>query len=192
MPAGTKRRSDADRRETAPAKAPALREIYEGHLDYVWHSLRRLRIPEKDLADVTHDVFLAVARALSSFDPARPLRPWLFGIAFRVASDHQRVGRNAREELGHDLEPMATKASPEEAAMDAERRALLARCLDALDLKLRAVLVMHDFLGHSVEEISLSLEIPGKTVYSRLYTAREKFTELARSAVGPGARKETP
>ena len=36
----------------------AFRAIYDREFDYVWHSLRRLGIPARDLPDVTHDVFL--------------------------------------------------------------------------------------------------------------------------------------
>src|SRR5436190_1119565 len=34
----------------------AFRAIYDREFDYVWHSLRRLGIPARDLPDVTHDV----------------------------------------------------------------------------------------------------------------------------------------
>ena len=41
----------------------------------MWHTLRRLGVRQRDLADVTHDVFVTVYRRLDSYDPARPLRP---------------------------------------------------------------------------------------------------------------------
>jgi RNA polymerase sigma-70 factor (ECF subfamily) len=153
--------------------------LYEAHLEYVWHSLRRLGVPEKDVPDVAHDVFVAVARALPGYDPARPLRPWLFGVAFRVASNHLRLYQHAREELGHDEEPPDIGPTPEEALMDEEARRFLEECLEALDLPHRAVLVMHDIAGHEVNEIAQALELPLKTAYSRLRTARLRFSAAA-------------
>lgn len=161
------------------AAAPDVRAVYQAHLDYVWHSLRRLGIPEKDVPDVAHDVFVAVGRALPGYDPARPLRPWLFGIAFRVASDHLRLYRHAREELGHANEPLDIAPTPEEALMDHEARALLERCLATLDLPHRAVMVMHDIAGHDAREVAEALALPLKTVYSRLRTGRLRLAAAA-------------
>jgi RNA polymerase sigma-70 factor, ECF subfamily len=158
---------------------PDVRAIYEAQLDYVWHSLRRLGVPDKDLADVAHDVFVAVARALPSYDPGRPLKPWLFGVVFRVASDHLRLYRNVREVLDDTIEALDIQPTPEEALMDEEARRVVEECLSRLDIRLRAVLVMHDFSGHDVNEIAEALAIPVKTVYSRLRTARLRFSATA-------------
>jgi RNA polymerase sigma-70 factor (ECF subfamily) len=49
---------------------------------------------------VTHDLFIAVQRKLPELDPGRPVRPWLFGFAYRLASDYRRSGRARRERLG--------------------------------------------------------------------------------------------
>ena len=173
----------------APPHALDVSGLYEAHLDYVWHSLRRLGIPEKDVPDVAHDVFVAVARALPGYDSTRPIRPWLFGVAFRVASNHLRLYQHAREELGHRSEPPDIGPTPEQALMDEEARRLVEECLESLDLPHRAVLVMHDIAGHEVREIADALELPLKTVYSRLRTARLRFSAAAtRLAASRGLR----
>jgi RNA polymerase sigma-70 factor (ECF subfamily) len=167
---------------------PALdvRTVYQAHLDFVWHSLRRLGVPDRDVADVAHDVFVTVARALATYDPRRPLKPWLFGVLFRVASDHLRLHRHAREELGHEAEPLDIAPTPEQALLDEEARALLDRCLGELDLPHRAVVIMHDLGGHDVQDVAQALDLPLKTVYSRLRTARLR---LAASAARLTARR---
>jgi len=166
-----------------PAGGPVdpldIRSLYEAHLDYVWHSLRRLGVPERDVPDVAHDVFVAVARALGTYDRRRPVKPWLFGVTFRVASDHLRLYRHAREELGHDAEPLDIAPTPEEALLDEEARGLLEASLGALDLPHRAAIVMHDIAGHDAREVADALEIPLKTVYSRLRTGRLRLSAAA-------------
>jgi RNA polymerase sigma-70 factor, ECF subfamily len=158
----------------------AFRAIYDRDFDYVWHSLRRLGIPARDLPDVTHDVFLKLHKSLANYDTSRPFRPWLFGVLFRVASDHQHLGRNAREILDdmpsdvHDSSP-----SPEQRAGDNEEWTIVDRALVAMDLPHRVVLVMHDFSGHSAQDVAHELSIPVKTVYSRLRTARARFVLTA-------------
>ena len=71
-------------------KPKTFRQIYEAELGYVYTSLRRLGVKVRHLEDLTHDVFLVVHRKLDDYDSSRPLRPWLFGIAYRVALDHKR------------------------------------------------------------------------------------------------------
>jgi len=158
----------------------AFRAIYDREFDYVWHSLRRLGIPARDLPDVTHDVFLKLHRSLPTYDATRPFRPWLFGVLFRVASDHQHLGRNAREVL--DMVPgelRDTAPGPEQQARESEEWRIVDRALEAMDLPHRVVLVMHDFSGHSAHDVARELAIPLKTVYSRLRTARARFVLMA-------------
>ncbi|MBK6515836.1 MAG: hypothetical protein IPG04_17515 [Polyangiaceae bacterium] len=76
---------------------PAFANVFAAELPYVLRSLRRLGALPADVEDLGHDVFMVVHRELARFDPARPIRPWLFGIAFRVASDHRRLARVRRE-----------------------------------------------------------------------------------------------
>jgi RNA polymerase sigma-70 factor (ECF subfamily) len=149
--------------------------IYDSELAYVFATLRRLGIPERDLEDVAHDVFVIVYRRLGDYDRARPLRPWLFGIAFRVASEYRRSSGNKRELLRPAEEPSA-EPEVEGAIVGREDRELIHRALDALDLGRRAVLVMHEIDGVAAPEIALVLGIPVNTVYSRLRTAREELT----------------
>jgi len=81
-----------------PSQANTMQEtfrvFFEEHFDYVYRSLRRLGVQERDLEDVTHDVFLEVHAAWSRFDRTRPPKPWLFAFAFRFASDYRRLARH--------------------------------------------------------------------------------------------------
>lgn len=158
----------------------AFTAIYEREFPYVWHTLRRLGVPPRDLPDVTHDVFVTVFRRLSTYDPARPLRPWLFGVALRVASDHRALARNARERLDDRDEPVDDAPDAEQHLRDHQERRLVREALDALDLDRRAVLVAHDIDGQPVAEMARALDLPPPTLYSRLRTAREQFVAALR------------
>src|SRR5204862_1865304 len=78
--------------------------VYERELDYVWNTLRRLGVRARDLEDLAHDVFVIVFRRQAEFEVGRPVRPWLFGIAFRVASDYRRSARFQREVEGETID----------------------------------------------------------------------------------------
>lgn len=145
---------------------------YRDHLEYVWHSLRRLAVPAADLEDVAHEVFLVVHRKLADYDPSRPLRPWLFGIAFRVASEYRRRAAR-RAELGHTgLESSTSEPSPETLAARQQAVRLAQRALAAVDDDARAVFILAELDGVAVTEVATTLEIPVNTAYTRLRRAR--------------------
>ena len=138
-------------------------------------------VPERDLEDVAHDVFVVVHRKLVDYDPTRPVRPWLFGICFRVALDRRRKASTTREQLashddaacGHD-----TAAVDDDAVAVITRKqqsALVQRALQMLPLEQRAVLVLHELEGLAIVDCVAVLDAPLNTLYSRLRLARVAF-----------------
>ena len=158
-----------------------FQEIYATHFDYVWRLLRRFGSRERDREDLAHDVFVAVHRSLPRYDRARPIKPWLCGVTFRVVSDYRQKASFARE---LPVEEHLTACSPPEAFehLEAqERRALVDAALERLPDDQRAVLVMHEMEEMSVPEIARALGIKDNTCYSRLRLARERFTKAVRA-----------
>jgi RNA polymerase sigma-70 factor (ECF subfamily) len=157
-----------------PASPPDIAAIYDAELSYVWSCLRRLGVARSDLEDVAHDVFVVIHRRLGTYDPARPLRPWLFGIAFRVVSEHRRhhVRRGA---FSMEEEP-ADPSTGEDAITRHEERAWVHGALAAVPLERRAVLLLHDVEGCTAPEIAELVQVPLNTVYSRLRIARHELS----------------
>src|SRR5687768_6015223 len=145
--------------------------VYREQFAFVWRSLRRLGVPERDLPDATHDVFLVAHARFADFDGRHRVSTWLFAIGLRVASDRRRKAANRYEVYGDEREPPG-RTEPDPLA---ERRALLERCLDAMPLEQRAVFVLFELEGMTGDEIARLLEIPTATAHSRLRLARETF-----------------
>jgi RNA polymerase sigma-70 factor (ECF subfamily) len=166
-----------------PSEPPDFRLIYEAEFGYVWNTLKRIGVQERDLEDLCHDVFVAFYRGLHTFDPARPVKPWLFGIAFRVASDHRRRAHNRLEVSGaREVADVAPAADEQVAAR--QDRSLVARALERLDPDKRAVFVMHEIDGCSMPEIAQVVSAPLNTLYSRLRLARAEFAAAIRAERG--------
>lgn len=175
------RSDDAPRAEAEAPFCPSFRDVFERELAYVWNALRRLGVPERDRLDIAHDVFLAVHKQLDRYDPSRPLRPWLFGFAFRCASEYRRRARHRHEVLDgdeHELSSAAEGRQTVEEELDARTR--VGRALLRLDDDKRAVIILHELDGWSVTEVAQALEVPVQTVYSRLRVAREELTVALR------------
>lgn len=156
----------------------SFKEVYDEHFRFVWRSLRRLGVPESDVADAVQDVFIVVHRRLGEFEGRSKVTTWLYGICYRVAHDRRRlahVRRRADDDEGH-LDDRADESADVAAA--AERRqglAMLEAILDELPLEQRAVFTLFELDGLGGEAIAEMLEIPLGTVYSRLRIAREQF-----------------
>jgi len=154
----------------------SLRELFVTHGPYVWNTLRRFGVPDSDLEDLTHDVFVQVQRHLREYDPTRPVRPWLFGFAFRLASQRRR-----RAAVRHEADPVAAnevvdpKALADEQLAAEEDRRLILEALAAIDLDRRAVFVLSQIDEVPMAEVARALDLPVNTAYSRLRMARVEF-----------------
>lgn len=162
------------------ARDRAFEAIYHPHFDYVWRSLRRFGVRERDLEDLSHDVFVIAYRNLHRFDAQRPVKPWLYGIAFRVASDYRRKASFSREIAAAEREYEDDRPLPIDHLEAKERRELVHEALEALSLDQRAVFVAHELEGLSIPEIADGLDVPDNTLYSRLRLGRKRFSAAIR------------
>ncbi len=158
-----------------------LRALYRDHARDVWYTLRRLGVPERDLEDAMHEVFLVAWRRLDGFDRSRPARPWLCGIAWRVAAAWRRKARVHYEAIG--LPDQVADGSGDAATALDRATAIRAvhAALSALPEAQRDVFVLHELDGLSMPEISALVEAPLNTLYSRLRLARARFADEVRS-----------
>ncbi|MDB4942977.1 MAG: polymerase sigma factor RpoE [Labilithrix sp.] len=163
--------------------------VYRREVSYVIHSLRRLGVRDAELEDVAHDVFVAVYRHWADLDPARPVRPWLFGFAFRIASDHRKLARHRHEAPPLAHEPPDPGPQPDTLLEDERMRRQLMSALDAMDFDKRSLVVMHDLEGLPVPEIAALLAVPLNTAYSRLRLARAELERQLVKITGGGRRE---
>jgi RNA polymerase sigma factor (sigma-70 family) len=128
----------------------------------------------EDLASAT----LATAYAnWARFDPARPVRPWLYGIAANLVRHHWRSElRMLRAYARTGADPVFTAEDDVAGRVDAQmRRRELADALTELRPKDREILLLHAWAELSDSEISAALSLPVGTVMSRLHRTREQL-----------------
>jgi RNA polymerase sigma-70 factor (ECF subfamily) len=153
-----------------------FRELFDSQLSYVWGVLRRLGVREADTEDLALEVFLHVHRRIAEYDESRPVRPWLFGFAYRIAARHRQKAHLRREVLGDAPDAASAHPSAEDQLATRQARDVVHEALDGVDLDRRAVLVLHDWDGVPITEVAEALGIPLNTAYSRLRVAREELT----------------
>ena len=159
-------------------------EAFERELDYIFETLRRLGAAPREVEDLAQEIFVVLHRNWPNFDATRPLRPYLFGVAFRIVCAHRR--RLAREIPYAALDAADGAASPEGSMQSKESIALLHAALDRVPLPRRAVVVMHDLDGVPIAEIAKRLSISRFGTYARLRKARKELAVAVRRLLKEG------
>ena len=140
----------------------------------VFNAAFRMLNNRDDARDVTQTVFLKVFENFAQFDPSRRFFSWIYRITLNESINW--LGKENR------LEPLLYDTADEGKGPDEELEStrLAAKVQGALmtiNTDYRTVVILKHFLGCSYVEISDVLEIPEKTVKSRLYTARQQLKD---------------
>jgi len=153
----------------------AFRALYSRHSPLVHGLARRLLGGHADAEDVHQEAWLRAIRALPDFRWESSLGSWICGIAVNCCRERWRrngaLGGDEREEI---------VTSPNEEGVDIDR------ALERLPAGYRAVLILHDVLGYTHEEIARRLEIEPGTSKSQLARGREAI----RALLGDGRRSK--
>ena len=165
----------AHAREKAAPGTLTLDGVYRAHAAFVWRLLRSLGVPDRDVDDVTHDVFLVVERKLPEFEGRSKVRTWLYAIALRTASDYRRRARHHREQAGLadeiNLDEEPTSGSYQYGKK--ESMAILRDALNDLDEEKRQTFVLFEVDGIAMQEVAKITGVPLFTAYARLRAARK-------------------
>jgi len=148
--------------------------VYREHVGFVWRSLRRLGIPEAEIEDAAHEVFLVVHRRLAGFAGASALTTWLYGIARGVASNRRR-GEVRRLRRHAEAPTPELSEGPVEQVARSQAAAAALRFLAGLPDDQRVVFELFEIEGLRANEIAESLGVNINTIYTRLRVARQRF-----------------
>ena len=136
----------------------------------VFNAAYRILGNTDDAADTTQTVFLKVFEHIADFDPKFKFFSWVYRIAINESLNQVKKR--------HKQEPLAdSQASPWQGpAEELDSTRLCNRVQGALMLlseDYRTVVVLKHISGCSYQQISEILQLPEKTVKSRLYSARQ-------------------
>jgi RNA polymerase sigma-70 factor (ECF subfamily) len=164
--------------DSQEAQRQAFAVAYREHLSWMLHAVRRLGVTPAEREDVVHDVFSTAWRKIESYLPDRPMRPWLFGIAFRVVAN-RKAARTGSETLEAEFDARRGAVGQPDSLVEAEvTRQNIQRALEQIPLEQRALFIGHDIDQTPITELARELEIPLNTAYSRLRLARDRFQKV--------------
>ena len=161
--------------------------VYERELDYLFETLERLGASPREIEDLAQEVFMILHRNWPTLDLSRPLRPYIFGVAFRIVCAHRR--RRNREIPYAYLEAEDDALSPEGSLQSKQSVQLLLAALDTVPLQRRAVVIMHDLDGFPMVEVAAKLSLTRFGAYARLRKARKELASALRRLLREGVRR---
>lgn len=131
-----------------------------------------------DAADTTQAVFLKAIENLDRYKPEYRFFSWIYRIAINESINQNKRGRLQQPLDGHEA---YAKGGPdtEAEALDLSRE--IQGSLMELNENYRTVIVLRHFMDLSYIEISDVLQLPEKTVKSRLYSARQLMKKALRT-----------
>ena len=156
--------------ESREGSTKAFEAIVDKYQRVIFNVALRMLGNYDDAQDITQVVFIKAYENLRTFNPKYKFFSWLYRIAVNEATNSLNL-RKRNEPLVYD--PVARDKNPEERYDDAELSRNIQKALMELNPDSRIVLVLKHFQDCSYREMSYILDIPEKTVKSRLFTARQ-------------------
>jgi len=180
----------------------AFREIVSRYKNSLYAFLKQFLNRQDLVEDVFQETFLQLFTSRESFDPARPLRPWLFTIAANKAKDALRKSQRTTaipistisesEEMSFDdvLNTLTSDTTmPYEKLERGETASCVAKIIANMPENLREILILSYFNKFSYKQMAQILSIPIGTVKSRLHTAVARFAKDFKASVGSNKTK---
>ena len=168
----------------------AFREIVNRYKNGLYTFLRRFLNRQDLVEDVFQETFIQLFTSRDSFDPSRPLRPWLFTIAANKAKDTLRKQqRTAAIPIGTIAEPQemsfddvlnaftSDSTTPYKKLQENETALSVREIIANMPENLREILILAYFNKFSYKQMAQILSIPIGTVKSRLHTAVGRFAK---------------
>ena len=185
---------DADeQRLVSPADGAALARIRGGDTEGYAELVRRYQDkvysiacgfvgPGDDALDLTQDVFVKAYAELHRFRGRSSFYTWLYRITVNTCIDRVRRARRERWAAIDDVDPsLALELDDPARVLETKELAqAVQRAIARLSPKLRTVMILHDVLGLTMDEVARLVGCRLATVRTRLFRARAQVRDRVR------------
>lgn len=158
----------------------AMNSLVERYYSPLLRYLFRMAGGQQALAeDMTQETFLRMMRGISSYNPQRPFKAWLYTVASNVARNYySKADTKLTENSEEEDDYAADESLPEAAMMQRQDSAAVFDALMSLPEQQRSVVVLFYYEDLPQKEIAEILSIPLGTVKSRLSNGLKRLREI--------------
>lgn len=136
----------------------------------VFNAALRMLHDREEARDVAQTVFLKVYEHLAEYDPSHKFYSWIYRIALNESIN---TLQRRRPRTALDPEMAGNEPGPDDTVRDLQLCDGMSVAIMSLSAEYRAVIVLRHFMGSSYEDMAAILDLPEKTVKSRLFSARQ-------------------
>ena len=151
----------------------AFRGLVERYNRPLFNVALRMLGNVQDAEDVTQTVFLNAFLKLQTYDPRHKFFSWIYRMTVNESLNTLKR-RKPTGGLENEFDLGTPVPAPDNAVEVQDRIGKALMCLKPDD---RTVVVLKHFVSFTYQEIADVLEIPVRTVKSRLFTARERLKD---------------
>lgn len=160
----------------------AYRILVDRHKAYVFTLIYR-KVGQRETAeDLAQEVFIKLYRSLDRFRGESAFATWLYRLTVNAVTDYLRTKRRRPLEAVIDQVKgwfaADRRQEPEQRFLAEEERDTMAKLLLKLPAKYRDVIDLYHYKQMTYQEIALLLQLPVKTVETRLYRGKAMLKEL--------------
>ena len=153
-----------------PGVKPDFDRLYQAAYQRIFATLMLILRNPAAAEDATQEAYLRAFRGWKSWKQDAPAEAWVFRIALNVAFSHRR--RERLHEVGEVLRRVGRPRDPDPSEISQPD---LVRELRALPPKQASALILRHLHGFTNREIAAALDVPERTVASRLAAAKVRL-----------------
>ncbi|WP_152396743.1 RNA polymerase sigma factor [Paenibacillus guangzhouensis] len=160
----------------------AYRILVDRHKNYIFTLLFRELGHRETAEDLAQEVFIKLYRYLPQFRGESKFTTWMYRLAINTLTDYRRSQQ--RKPLTSLIDSIKSwfkspaEEEPEERLLHKEEQLEVQRVLSKMKENYRIILELYHMRQLSYQEIADILEVPIRTVETRLYRAKQQFERL--------------
>ena len=174
---------------------PAFRELVEKYQSKVFSIIHGIVRQRNDVEDIAQQVFAKVFFSIRNFDFRSSLITWIYKITVNECFDYLRKKKVRKLVYESDLsedevrrventEPSVDRAPAADSSL--AKRDYVLKLMSRVSEEERALLMLKEVEGYSVEELAEMMSMNENTIKVKLFRARQKLVKAAQRLDRPG------
>lgn len=164
-------------RECLAGKRDAFGVLVGRHQKAVFNVALRMTKDYQEAQDITQTVFIKAYGRLHEYNSRYKFFSWVYRMAVNESLNSLKRRQRFETLTGEHGYP-APEQTPESDYEESETGRNVQNALMLLKVEYRAIIVLKHFQELSYQEIGYILDLPEKTVKSRLFTARQMLKQV--------------
>ena len=162
-------------KECLEGNKKSFEEIVEKYYKIIFRLSFRITRDYDNAEEITQSAFVKAYEKLDSFNFRYKFFSWLYRITVNEAINFSKRGKNS-EEISERYS--TNDRDPDKIYEKVELKKKISEALMELDLLYRLPVVLKHLFDYSYKELSYLLDVPEKTVKSRLFTGRQLLKDI--------------